>query len=305
MGSDLLRYAARRLLTVVAVVVTVPSVLFVLGGPYWLDEPLGHQLTALPGHLADLFLRFEWGTSGVGAGAIPMTRVLAEGLPVDLALVLGGLLAGTAGGLLLGTLSATRPHSGVDRGVSAATALAFSAPVYFLGAAVVGVFGAKIGSLPIGVVSDTGTYVAPTRDPLGWLHALWVPWLIAGLPLGAVVARITRATLGDVLGEDFLRTARAKGLRERAVVGRHAIPAALPTVLAAISVNVPLLITNVVLIEVPFDLPGALKRAKLTGDALPPFDVVQACAIELTVLVALSMALCDVLHAWLDPRVRR
>ena len=145
-----------------------------------------------------------------------------------------------------------------------------------------------------------------------------MPWLVLAAPLAAMVYRMTRASLAEVVREDFIRTARAKGVRERIVVRRHALRAALSPVIGLVSVNVALLVTNVIVIERAFNLPGFFRVADvgqfgglgnysaLGGRTEPPIslDDVQALIVEASLLIALTMFLADVVRAKLDPRAR-
>jgi peptide/nickel transport system permease protein len=139
-----------------------------------------------------------------------------------------------------------------------------------------------------------------------------VPWLVLAAPLAAMVYRMTRATLAEVLNEDFVRTARAKGVRERIVVRRHGLRAALSPVIGLVSVNVALLVVNVIVIERAFNLPGFFRLASIGQfnglDDKEPYislDDVQALIVEASLLIALTMFLADVLRAKLDPLERR
>jgi peptide/nickel transport system permease protein len=145
------------------------------------------------------------------------------------------------------------------------------------------------------------------EDPLRWLQAMWVPWLAIAAPLAAMCHRMTRASLMESVTEDFVRTARAKGLHERAVMGRHALRAAVPPVIGLVSVNIALLVSNVILVEPAFNLPGFFRQADIgqfRGEQshIPGNDVIQALVIEASFLIAVTMFLADVLRARLDPR---
>ena len=139
-----------------------------------------------------------------------------------------------------------------------------------------------------------------------------MPWLVLAAPLAAMVYRMTRASLADVVTEDFVRTARAKGVRERIVVRRHALRAALSPVIGLFSVNVALLVTSVIVIERAFNLPGFFRVAHIgqfngLGEGKEPpilLDDVQALIVEASLLIALTMFVADVLRAKLDPRAR-
>jgi peptide/nickel transport system permease protein len=156
-------------------------------------------------------------------------------------------------------------------------------------------------------VSWYGGYVPFGEDPLRWLQSLWVPWLVLAAPLAAMCHRMTRAAVAEALDEDFIRTARAKGVPEKRVMRRHALRAALPPVVGLVSVNVALMVTNVVLIEPAFRLPGFFREADIgqfRGEQshVPSLDVVQALVLEAAVLIAVTMFLADIVRARIDPR---
>jgi ABC-type dipeptide/oligopeptide/nickel transport system permease component len=137
---------------------------------------------------------------------------------------------------------------------------------------------------------------------------MWVPWVVLAVPLAAMCHRMVRATLHDLLDDDLLRTARAKGLRQRAVMARHALPLALPPVLGLVSGNMALLVTNAALIQRPFNLPGAFRFmdvGQFLGEQAgsPSPAIIQALVLEAALLIALFVLVCDVLQARLDPRV--
>ena len=138
-----------------------------------------------------------------------------------------------------------------------------------------------------------------------------MPWVALAIPLAAMCHRLTRAALVEVLDDDMLRTARAKGLRERTVMFRHALPVALPPVIGLVSANMALLVTNVIVIETPFNLPGAFRFAGVgqfvyfaarQGPGVN-FEVVQALIVEAAALIAIMTLVCDLLYAALDPRL--
>jgi peptide/nickel transport system permease protein len=161
--------------------------------------------------------------------------------------------------------------------------------------------------IQIPFLSWYGGYVSFGQDPLRWLQAMWVPWLVIAAPLAAMCHRMTRGAVVEAMTEDFARTARAKGLGERAVIGRHALRAAMPSVISLVSVNVALLVTNVVLVESAFLLPGFFHRADVgqflgENSHVPGLDVIQALVIEAAVLISLTMLLADLVRARLDPR---
>jgi peptide/nickel transport system permease protein len=192
------------------------------------------------------------------------------------------------------------------------SAVGMSMPVYWFSSIVLVLFAPQSGYLlQIPFLSWYGGYVSFADSPLRWLQSLWAPWLVLAAPLAAMVYRMTRASLAEVVSEDFIRTARAKGVRERIVVRRHALRAALSPVVGLVSVNVALLVTNVIVIERAFNLPGFFRVASIgqfngLGDQEPhiSLDDVQALIVEASLLIALTMFLADVLRAKLDPRAR-
>ena len=151
-------------------------------------------------------------------------------------------------------------------------------------------------------LSGQGDYVPFAQDPLQYLKAMWTPWLLIALPLAAFVLRITEATLREDLQEDFVRTARSKGLSERRVIVRHALPVAIPGIAAMAGVNVATMLLTVAVIEYSFAIPGMFRVINLAaeeGDA----PVLEGIVIEGVILVTIANFLVDAIQKRLDPRV--
>ncbi len=184
------------------------------------------------------------------------------------------------------------------------TALALSAPVYWVGLSTLLLFAPGVGSVAeIPFLSKVSGYRDPFEDPVGFLHGLWLPALIVGSPIVAACTRMCASQLRGTLHEDFVRTARGKGVTARRVVWRHALPAAAGPVVALVGVNMNLILTNLALIETVFNIPGGfryIERALVNRDV----DLVQALIVEATLFIVLANFLADAIHAWLDPRVR-
>jgi peptide/nickel transport system permease protein len=242
----------------------------------------------------------------------PRSQVLLDTMPVDIALIVGGLLCGVLIGLAAGVMAGAHRGGAVDRTLAVGSAVGLSMPVYWFSSIVLVLFAPQSGYLlQIPFLSWYGGYVSFGDSPFRWLQSLWVPWLVLAIPLAAMVYRMTRASLAEVADEDFVRAARAKGVRERMVLRRHALRAALSPVIGLVSVNVALLVTNVIVIERAFNLPGFFRTANIgqfggLGDkeGAPSLDNVQAVVVEAAVLIALTMFVADVLRAKLDPRAR-
>lgn len=283
-------------------------------------ERLTAAITGTPRFLADTFIHDDLGvTEGrrynqrrdpctplcPAYGPAPVAEMFRERVPVDLALLLGGLLIGTAAGVAGGHFCATHEGRRRTRVLHAATALQLSSPVLFQTLLVLLYFSSNVSEfVRLPFLSGQGQYVPPGEDPLLFLRAMWLPWLLAAAPLAAFVLRITEAHLREDLQEDFIRTARAKGLPERRVINRHALPIAAPAIAAMTGVNVSTLLINVAIIEYAYNIPGLFRLINTAVRAPADIPVLQALVIEGVVLIVLANALADAVQARLDPRVR-
>jgi peptide/nickel transport system permease protein len=308
-GTLFAAYALRRALGLLAVVLITPALAYVVFGALMDGTTLWAKSAELPDYARRVIFHFDFGQVGPPTQREQISHLVMQGAAVDFALLAGGLVVGTTLGLITGTIAGSKPRSGTDRALALGSAAAMSVPVYWLGFAALVLFAPSFGHLQIPFFTTLGEYKPITQDPLRWLHSLWVPWVVLGLPLAAMCHRLTRATMVDVLDDDMLRTARAKGLRERAVMFRHALPAALPPVIGLVGANVALLVTNVIVIETPFSLPGAFHHANvgqfIYGEFGPNvnFQIVQALIVEAAALIAITTLVCDLALAALDPRI--
>jgi peptide/nickel transport system permease protein len=302
-------FIARRLALLALTLVLVPSLSFVMFTLIQGDQtgPLD-LLRELGSYLAAVFLQGELGSGSFRNETFIRTRsaldVVMEGFLVDVYLLAGAIGLSVAIGLAAGALQATRPRSLPARAIGVATALALSAPVYWLGLVALLLFAPGVGSIAeVPFLSTINGYRDPVDDPLGFLHGIWLPALIVGTPLAAACTRMCASQLLGTLHEDFVRTARGKGVGGRRVVWRHALPVAAGPVIALVGVNMNLILTNLALIETVFNVPGGfryIERALVNRDV----DLVQALIVEATLLIVLANFLADAIHAWLDPRVR-
>jgi peptide/nickel transport system permease protein len=291
---------------VCVVVLVTPSLTFVLFGSLREGVSVTDKASQLPGYLSDTFLHLDFGYAPKFHEA--RGRVLLDTMPVDIALLIGSLVCGVAIGLAAGLVGGARRRSATDRALAMGSAIGMSMPVYWFSSIVLVLFAPQSGYLlQIPFLSWYGGYVPFADSPLRWLQSLWVPWLVLAAPLAAMCHRMTRASIAEALDEDFIRTARAKGVTEKRVMRRHALRAALPPVLGLVSVNVALMVTNVVLIEPAFQLPGFFRQADIgqfRGDLthVPSLEVVQALVLEAAVLISVTMFLADLVRAKIDPR---
>jgi peptide/nickel transport system permease protein len=302
-GSSVARLAG-RLIGVVAVVVGVTALTWLAMRalrPGW----FAGDDRAVPAQLADelrrAFLHFDLGRSWAPPGD-RVAQVIRRGLPADLSLLIGatafGLVAGAAGG----TYCAARPHTVLARALEGAAAFFIFAPLYVVGLSLILLFGSDVALVEIGVHIPRA-YVPFSESPTGWLGAMIVPCVLVGLPLGALLLRLTRTSVRSVLGEEYILAAGAKGLSERTVLRRHALRAAGAPVISAAGMTVNLTITNVVLIEAVFGIPGVFGRLK-DAIAYGDFPMLMGITIVGAAIIAFANLFADMALERLDPRVR-
>ena len=256
-----------------------------------LDQPLLAQL----GHWYAALLRGDLGRSLLLGQ--PVVQATLQRLPVTLALSLYALCLTLAIGLTSGILAALRQNTWIDQAAMVFAMLGISLPSFYLGLLMIILFAVDLRWLP------TGGYIAFGDDPVGWLATSTMPAVSLALLLAGLLARITRSTMLEVLRQDYIRTARAKGLPEGRVVLKHALANALIPITTVIGIIVSLLISGSVVIETLFSIPGIgqlLTQAVLNRD----YPMVQGGLLMTTALLVLVNIAVDVLYALLDPRVR-
>ncbi|HET6239025.1 MAG TPA: ABC transporter permease [Acetobacteraceae bacterium] len=256
-----------------------------------LDQPLMTQLVRWYANLlhGDLGRSLLLGQPVVGA---TMFR-----LPVTIALSLYALVITLVIGLVSGVLAALRQNTWVDQAAMMFAMVGISLPNFYLGLLMIILFAVDLRWLP------TGGYIALSDDPLGWLATSTMPAVSLALLLAGLLARITRSTMLEVLRQDYIRTARAKGLPRRLVVVKHALSNALIPIVTVIGIIVSLLISGAVVTETLFSIPGVgqlLTQAVLNRD----YPMVQGGLLIVTALLVLVNIGVDVIYAFLDPRVR-
>jgi peptide/nickel transport system permease protein len=269
-------------------------------------------LDGLASDLDRVLLRHDLGEACMFPGCPPLNRLFAEGFAADLWLLGGALVIGIAGGLAAGVWCAARPRTRAARALEAAAMVAYCTPVYVAGLGLLLLFEPTFGVLDAPAVVDRffdpHAYASPFHSPWDWFRSLLVPWLIVAAPLGAMCLRLTMAATIDELGEDHVRTAIAKGLPHRRVVRRHAAPAAYPTVASLVGVVIPAIVTNMVLVEWVFSVPGFFRHTKRAiGKAQPvtiDIPTLQALALWGAVLIVVTSLVAELALARLDPRVR-
>ena len=303
MAVSLGKFVLARFATVVIVVVAVTGLTWLAVNALRPDLRAGDDrfiFVALGDYLQSAFLHFDFGTSATSRREID--DLIRQGLPADLSLLGGALVFGLLAGVAGGAYCAAHPRTARTRLLESAAALAMCTPVYVVALMVLLLFGSGLGM--VGFLSIIPTaYVPFSESPLRWAGALLGPWVVLGLPLAGVSLRMMRASMGDVLDADYLRTAQAKGLRESTVLRRHAVPSAVAPVFSLTLVTMPVVVTNLVLIEQVFSIPGVftgMRRGIAAGD----FDLLFALTAVAAAFVAVAGLVADFALVWLDPRLR-
>ncbi|MDG9718815.1 ABC transporter permease [Streptomyces sp. DH24] len=222
--------------------------------------------------------------------------VLTDRFPVTLGLALGAALLWLLMGVAAGVLSALKRGSVWDRSAMVVALAGVSLPIYFTGLLSLAIFSYGLGWID-------GEYV-PLEDSLtGWLGGMILPWVTLAFLYAAMYARITRATMLEILGEDYIRTARAKGLREQVVIRKHAMRSTMTPILTMLGMDIGALMGGAILTETTFSLPGLGQKVL---DAIKNQDLPFILGVTLITSLAVLIAnlVVDILYAVIDPRVR-
>ncbi|MDG4861470.1 ABC transporter permease [Streptomyces sp. T-3] len=221
---------------------------------------------------------------------------LTDRIPVTFSLAVGAAVIWLIGGVFAGVISALKPGSVFDRSAMGVALAGVSLPMFFTGQLMLLLFSYKLEIFG-------RTYVPFTENPAQWANTLFLPWISLALLFSAIYARLTRSGMLETMNEDFIRTARAKGLRERTVVSRHGMRAALTPIITVFGMDVGLLLGGAVITESVFSLHGIGEYAvqAIRDNDLPP---VLGVTLTAAVFVIIANLLVDVLYSFVDPRVR-
>jgi peptide/nickel transport system permease protein len=231
-------------------------------------------------------------------GRNPVWPDLLDRLPVTASLAAGAALLWLVSGVAIGVLSALRRGSFFDRAAMGVALGGVSLPIFWTGIVCLVIFSYKLGWTAPG-----GAYVPIEQNPLTWAKDLVLPWITLALLFSAAYARLTRAGMLETMGEDYIRTARAKGLQERTVVAKHGLRAALTPIVTIFGLDVGLLLGGAVLTESTFGLPGLGKYA-IDGITANDIPKVMGVTLIAAFFVVIANLIVDVLYAVIDPRVR-
>ncbi|HEY7476980.1 MAG TPA: ABC transporter permease [Actinomycetota bacterium] len=320
----MLRYVIRRLIWVVLVLVVIvavtysiffllpagdPAVRFAGKAPtperieqvrvaFGLDKPVYQQFYTFT---KNLFLGDQYGWPGLGQSFVlrqPLKPVILERTLVTMQLAIGAAIVWLLVGIPIGILSALRPHSLFDRGAMFFALVGISMPVFFIGPLALYLFSYQWEILP-----GSGYYPLAEEGFGPWFGHFILPWCVLALLYAAFYARLSRANLLDTMSEDYMRTARAKGLPERRVIVHHALRASLVPIVTVFGLDLAGLLAGAVITETVFNIPGIGQyavRSVFSSDLYAILDVTIVAAI----VVALANLVVDIVYAFLDPRVR-
>jgi peptide/nickel transport system permease protein len=250
-------------------------------------------------YVKNLVLHFDLGYSF--HNDIPVRQAIFERLPATASLAVGGLVVWLTAGVGVGVISATRRGTLLDRVAMGGALVAISAPVYWLGLVSLYLFASDIGVLKL--FPGQSSYVPLTEDPVRWFTSLLLPWFVLASTYAATYARLLRSSMIETLSQDYIRTARAKGLRERRVVMRHGLRAAITPIVTVAGLDLGVVLGGAILVESVFNIPGVGRQA---FEAIQQADlpVIQGTVLFGAMFIVVANLVVDVLYAFLDPRVR-
>jgi len=250
-------------------------------------------------YMKGIFLHFNFGYSYYTGASV--LSLITNRLPATLSLTVGAAIVWLLAGIPIGIISAIKRRTLLDR-ISMSIALIFvSMPVFWLGLMLLLLFAQVTGKFQI--FPGAGTYVGLTVDPVSWFTSLILPWITLAATSAAIYSRLLRGSLIEAMGEDYIRTARAKGLRERRVIWRHGVRSAITPVVTVFGLDVGTLLGGAVITETVFEIPG-IGRLNYTSILHSDFPVVQGTVILAAMFIVLANILVDISYAYLDPRVR-
>jgi len=279
-----------------------------------LDRPL---LVQYVDYLGDL-VRLDLGTTLAPVRGRSVLQDLKDKFPATLELSLAAILVASLVGILTGVQSAYHRRSALDYSLRLYSIVIYTIPVFWLGLMLQLIFSVKLGWLPVYGRVDTldmaprtitGLYIVDSiltknkESLINSLQHLILPALTLGLYLSGVFTRLTRSNMLDVLRQDFITAARARGIAERAVIYRHALKNAFIPVLTMMGLQFALLLAGAVLTESTFTWPG-LGRLLVERIEYRDFPTVQGAVVFFAILVSLVSLVVDIIYAYLDPRIR-
>jgi peptide/nickel transport system permease protein len=252
-------------------------------------------------YMKRLVLHFDFGYSF--QNNISVKEQIFDRLPATASLAIGGAVFWILSGIAVGIVSAVRRGTLLDRLTMTGALVAISAPVYWLGLVTLYLFSSDIGKFKVPFFGGAGSYVPLSEDPSLWFQSLLLPWMVLAAAFAALYARLLRGNLIEVMSEDYIRTARAKGLPERTVILRHGLRSAITPIVTAAGLDIGILLGGAILTESVFNIPGI---GRLAYDSIQNADLpmIQGTVLLGAFFIILANLVVDVAYAFLDPRVR-
>src|SRR4051812_16555546 len=320
----MIRYIVRRLLWVAVLLVIVSFITFIIFYTLPTADPAQLRAGRQPNpelvkeirhnlgldnpwyqqyydYMKGLVLHFDFGYSYQNNAGVK--EQLFDRLPASISVAVGAFVIWLITGITVGIISAVRSRSVLDRTTMGLSLVAISAPVYWLGLVTLYLFAADIGKFPVTFFKGAGSYVPFSQDPSIWFQSLLLPWLVLAAAFAALYARLLRANLIEVMSEDYIRTARAKGLPERRVILQHGVRSAITPIVTAAGLDVGTLLGGAILTKSVFNIPGT---GRLAFDSIQTSDLpmIQGTVLMGAFFIITANLIVDVVYAFLDPRVR-
>jgi peptide/nickel transport system permease protein len=249
-------------------------------------------------YMKGLILHFNLGYSYYSDESVK--QLIVERLPATASLTIGAAVVWVVGGISVGIISALRQRTFLDRASMGTALVLISAPEFWLGLVLLFVLASDIGKFRI--FPGAGSYVGITTSPWKWFTSLLMPWFVLASGGAAIYARLMRGTLIETMREDYIRTARAKGLPERKVV-RQGVRSSINPIVTLLGIEIGVLLGGAIVVEQVFNIPGIgrLSYASITDGDL---SVIQGTVLLAAMFIIVANILVDILYAYMDPRVR-
>ena len=261
-----------------------------------LDKPVYEQYWL---YMKKVVTHFDFGYSYQNSQ--PVRQEIFDRLPATIYLMIGAVVVWLLFSLPIGVISAVKSRSLIDRLSMGGALLAISAPVYWLGLVSLYLFSKDIGKIHI--FNGAGTYTPFADSPSKWFGGLLLPWLVLAASYAAFYARLLRSNLIEVMSEDYIRTARAKGLPERRVIWRHAMRSAITPIVTVLGLDIGVLLSGAILTETVFNIPG-VGRLAYEGIINADLALIQGTVLFGAFFIVIANLIVDIGYAFLDPRVR-
>jgi peptide/nickel transport system permease protein len=261
-----------------------------------LDKPVYVQYWR---YMKQVVLHFDFGYSYQNSA--PVRQQIVDRLPATISLTAGTVVVWLVIAFPVGIISVIKSRQLPDRLAMGAALVAISAPVYWLGLVSLYLFSKDIGKFPL--FDGAGTYKPLTQDAGQWFGSLIMPWFVLAATFAAFYARLLRANLLETMSEDYIRTARAKGLSERRVILGHGVRAAITPIVTVLGLDIGILLGGAILTESVFNIPGV---GRLAYDAIQRSDlpVIQGTVLFGAFFIVIANLVVDIAYAFIDPRVR-